>query len=58
MTTAASDNTDKWGTIALPGSMTTRLVSPPTWRVSHISVFAAFLASVLIQFISFGDWVG
>jgi hypothetical protein len=38
--------------------MTTRLVRPPAWWVSRISVSAAFLASVLIQFIGFGYWIG
>jgi hypothetical protein len=38
--------------------MTTHLVGSATWRVSHISMFAAFLASILIQLIRFGDWVG
>lgn len=40
-----------------PSPATTRLVRPPTPWASYISVFATFLASVLIQFIRFGDWV-
>jgi len=40
--------------ITLPGAMTTGLIGTPARRVSKISVFAAFLASVLVEFIGFG----
>jgi hypothetical protein len=56
--TATPHNPDNRWAITSPGSVTTRLVGPATWRISHISVFAPFLASVLIEFIGFGHWVG
>ena len=57
-TTAPPDDPDNWRTIAGPGSVAARLVGPLARWVSWISVFAAFLASILIQLIGFGDWVG
>ena len=56
--TAAPDDPDNRRTIAGPGPVAARLVGPPARWVSRISMFAAFLASVLIQFIGFGHWVG
>jgi hypothetical protein len=58
LATAASDDTDNWGTIASPGSVATRLIGPPAWWVEPLSVFAAFLDGVLIQFVGFGRWIG
>jgi hypothetical protein len=56
--TATPDNPDNRRTIAGPTSVAARLVGPAARRVSRISVFAAFLASVLIEFIGFGHWIG
>src|SRR5262245_7408680 len=56
--TVAPHDPDNRRTIIGPGSMTTCLVRPAAWRVEWISVFSAFLASILIQFIGFGHWVG
>ena len=58
MATAASDDTDNWGTIALPGSVATRLIGSWARRIERVSVFAAFLTGVLIEFVGFGHWVG
>lgn len=58
MATAASDDTDNWGTIALPGSVATRLIGSPARWIEHLSVFTAFLTGVLIEFVGFGHWVG
>ena len=58
MTTAASDNTDNWGTIALPGSVATRLIGPAARWVERVGMFATFLTGVLIEFVGFGHWVG
>jgi hypothetical protein len=48
-----SHNPDNRRTVALPGSVTTRLVRPPAWWVTLLGMLAAFLASILIQFIRF-----
>jgi hypothetical protein len=58
LTTAAPDNPDDWGTIALPGSVAARLIGPPPRWVERVGVFAAFLTGVLIEFVGFGHWVG
>jgi hypothetical protein len=58
VTTAASDDTDNWGTIALPSSVATRLIGSPARWVERVGVFAAFLTGVLIEFVGFGHWVG
>ena len=56
--TAAPHDPDNRRTIAGPGSVAARLVRSAAWWVERVSVFAAFLASVLIQFIGFSHWVG
>jgi hypothetical protein len=56
--TAPPDDSDNRRTIAGPSSVAARLVGPTMRRVSRISVFAAFLASILIEFIGFRHWVG
>jgi len=53
---AANHPGNRWS-ITLPGAMTTRLISTTARRVSWISVFVAFLASVLVEFIGFGQIV-
>jgi hypothetical protein len=58
MATEAADNTDNWGTIAGPRPVATRLIGPPARWVEPLSVFAAFLTGVLIEFVGFGHWVG
>jgi hypothetical protein len=51
---AAANHTRNWRSIALGGAMTTRFIGAPTGWVCTISVFAAFLAGVLVEFIGFG----
>jgi len=40
--------------IGLPGTMTTGFIGTATGWVCWVSVFAAFLTGVLVQFVSFG----
>lgn len=56
--TAAPHNPDNRRPIALPGSMAARWVGPAAWWITWVAVFAAFLASVLVEFIGFSHWVG
>jgi hypothetical protein len=58
VTTAASDDTDNWGTIAGPSSVATRLIGSPARWVERVSMFAALLTGILIEFVGFGHWVG
>jgi nitrous oxidase accessory protein NosD len=48
-----SHNPDNRSTLALAARLSTRLVRRPAWRVKPVAVFAAFLASILIEFIRF-----
>jgi hypothetical protein len=51
---AAANHTRYWWSIVLPGAMTTRFIGAPAGWVGNVSVFAAFLAGVLVEFIGFG----
>jgi hypothetical protein len=51
--TMAPDNSDNRWTITGPCPMAARLISPATRWVKRVGVFAAFLTSVLIEFVSF-----
>jgi hypothetical protein len=50
---AAANHPGNWWSITLPGAMTTGFIGTTARRVSWISVFVAFLASVLVEFIGF-----
>ena len=45
---------NRWS-ITLPSAMTTGVIGTVARRVCWISVFVAFLASVLVEFIGFGQ---
>jgi hypothetical protein len=49
----ANHTRNRWP-IVLPGSMATGFIGTAARRVGNVRVFAAFLASVLVEFIGFG----
>lgn len=50
---AANDTRNRWP-ISVPGAMTTRFIGTAAGWVGNVSVFAALLASVLVEFIGLG----
>jgi hypothetical protein len=52
---AAANHPGNRRSITLPRAMTTRLIGTAAGRICWISVFAAFLASVLVEFIGFSQ---
>jgi hypothetical protein len=54
----APDNSDNRRTITGPGPVAARLVRPAARRIVWVGMFTTLLASVLIQFVGFGHWIG
>jgi hypothetical protein len=58
MTTAPPNDPHNRRMVAGPSAVAAHLIGPVARWVSCISVFAAFLTGVLIEFVGFGHWVG
>ena len=58
MASMAPDNSDNRRTITGPRPVAARLIGPTARWVERITVFAAFLTGVLIEFVGFGHGIG